>query len=125
MTGAAGRAAQRQLEGLGESVIDIHPLRQRYIHPGVQRRLGQRNCRFVIDGQITGWSVVVTNRLRGGPDAKWRHHVVKEAVVMIGPEQHDQVRVKAGDESPRRLEGSVDPSARFPGWLGIAHQRRM
>jgi hypothetical protein len=79
----------------------------------------------VVDGQRTGWRVVVADRLGRRSDAERRHHVVKEAVVVIRAEDHDQLGREIGDEGPGVIEGGLDPLARLAGGLGEPHERRV
>jgi hypothetical protein len=117
--------AQQHLQGLRETVIDIHPLGQGHVDLGVQDGPGQRQGGVVVDGQGTGWRVVVANRLGRRPDTERRHHVVEEAVVVVRAEDHDQLGREIGDKGPRVIEGGLDTLARLAGGLGVTHKRRV
>ena len=111
-------AAEQYLQRLREAVVDVHPLRQRHVDPGVQDGADQGQGSIVIDGQRAGRGVVIADRLGRRADAERRHHVVEEPVVVVRPEDHHQLGREVRDERAGTVEGGLNPLARLIRRLG-------
>ena len=68
--------------------------RRRHRHPA---RLGAGFGQRFGHVQGTGGGVEIADGVGRHADAEGRHHVVEKTVVVVGAEQHDQLRVEAGD----------------------------
>ena len=78
-------------------MIDDHAVRHGDVHPSVQQRLQQIAGQVQRYGQRPRMGVPVADRLRRQPDAERGHHIVEEAVEMVGRELDDHVRRKIAD----------------------------
>ncbi len=72
-----------------------------------------------------GCGVEIADGIGGHANAKRRHDVVEKAVVVIGPQEHDQLRIEAGDAFAGIADHAVHFGQHFGGRVDVAHQRRV
>ena len=69
------------------------------------------------------WLSVVADADGVVADAEWRHELVEEAVVVVGSEVDDHVRVVVVDEAAGCLEGGIDFGFDFGSGIPVFQQR--
>ncbi|CAD5379623.1 hypothetical protein OF001_U70086 [Pseudomonas sp. OF001] len=122
---ATVETTEQQLQRLGESVVDLHAVGHRGVHPGLQHRGRAGLGQFARYGERAGCRAVVADGVGGHADAERRHQVVEEAVVVVRREQDDQLGSEARDALAGALHHGIHLGQHLCSRIDMAHQRRV
>ncbi|MPN09777.1 hypothetical protein SDC9_157069 [bioreactor metagenome] len=115
----------QELQRLREAVIHQHAARYRDVEVVVHQMA--RQCQRLVLGNVQRacGREIVAHGGGLGADAKRRHQLVEEAVVMVGADQHDEFGCELMHEGARRANGRVKRHLVFVVDRVQSEQRRM
>ena len=106
-------------------MVNGHARRDCQVYAALKDTVGERLRGVGVDRQGAGLRSEVTNRMCFRGEAEGRHLFVKEAVVVVGGVEHDQLRCEVRDEGLRRVHGRRDAVEHLGLWVVLADERRV
>ncbi len=106
-------------------MIDLKSVRDGDIERVVEQMPGEALRRGPVYRQGAGGRAVVTYGVRASGHDELRHEVVKQTVVMVGREQHDELGVERLDLAPGLRDDRIDGSGDLLAGIVQAPQRRV
>jgi hypothetical protein len=103
-------------------VVDLHFQGDGDVDAAVDHELGEAFRDVFRDVQWSCLAAVVADADGVVADAEWRHELVEEAVVVVGSEVDDDVRVVVVDEAAGSLEGGLDLGFDCGSWVPVFKQ---
>ncbi|MCY1403272.1 hypothetical protein D9M71_184470 [compost metagenome] len=122
---AALQTAEQQFQRLGERMINLHTIGDGGIDAGIQHALRAGFSQHLGHFECAGSGAEIADGVSRHTDAEGRHHVVEKAVVVIGAEQHDQLRVEAGDALTGFGDHRIDLGQHLWSRIDETHQWRV